>query len=120
MMGNTSSDSGESNPQVQEYVTDLIGKHPVVMFSKSYCPYCDMAKNALNSIGAKYEVIELNQRQDGSQIQNYLFRLTGQRTVPNVFIAEKSIGGGTETEQLQRSGQLKSLYDDAVQKYASK
>lgn len=29
---------------------------PVVVFSKSYCPYCTKAKNALNAVGAKFEV----------------------------------------------------------------
>lgn len=34
----------------------MVGKHGVVMYSKSYCPYCVKAKKALDSIGAKYEV----------------------------------------------------------------
>lgn len=39
-------------------------------------------------------VVELDQRSDGGAIQAALENLTGQRTVPNVFIGGKSIGGG--------------------------
>jgi glutaredoxin len=35
--------------------------------------------------------------------------LTGQSTVPNVFIAKKSIGGGDDTAALGRSGELDKL-----------
>jgi glutaredoxin 3 len=57
--------------------------HPAVIFSKTYCPYCDLAKNNLSAEGGKYEVIELDQRDDGSAIQAALAQLTGRRTVPN-------------------------------------
>ena len=72
----------------------------------SYCPFCTKAKRALDDAGAKYIVIELDERGDGSAIQSQLASLTGQRTVPNVFIGGKSIGGGDETAALHRSGQL--------------
>ena len=45
----------------QKLVDDEI-KKPVAVFSKSYCPFCKMAKDALNDAGAKYEAIELDQR----------------------------------------------------------
>ncbi len=111
-MGNFS--NGDTNPEVEQLVKSLVESNPVVVFSKSYCPYCDKAKNALKSIGAKYEVLELDQRQDGSQIQKYLRTLTGRSTVPNVFVVGKSIGGGDETAQLKQSGQLKTMYDAAI------
>jgi glutaredoxin len=57
--------------------------NPAVIFSKTYCPYCDLAKNNLTAEGGKFEVIELDQRDDGSAIQAALAQLTGRRTVPN-------------------------------------
>lgn len=39
----------------------LIDQHPVVVFSKSWCPYCKAAKALLSENGAKYEVLELDQ-----------------------------------------------------------
>ena len=52
---------------------------------------------------------QLDQNSDGSAIQSALAQLTGQRTVPNVFVGEKSIGGGSETAALHASGQLVPL-----------
>ncbi len=37
-------------------VKEMVGSHGVVVYSKTYCPYCTKAKTALNAIGAKYEV----------------------------------------------------------------
>eukprot|EP00903_Cladosiphon_okamuranus_P008394 g8070.t1 len=87
-------------------VKDMVGQHPVVVYSKSYCPFCTKAKKALNEIGAKYEVIELDKVEHGSAIQDALQSITGQRTVPNVFIGGSSIGGGDDTVRLQKSGEL--------------
>jgi glutaredoxin 3 len=44
---------------------------------------------------------------DGDQIQNYLAEKTGQRTVPNIFIEQKHIGGNSDLQSLKRSGELK-------------
>lgn len=43
-----------------EIVNKLITKSPVFVFSKSYCPYCLRAKQALRSINLEYDVMELN------------------------------------------------------------
>lgn len=48
-------------------------------------------------------------RPDGAEIQNALASLTGRRTVPNVFINQKSIGGGDDTEHLYRIGKLQEM-----------
>eukprot|EP00752_Nemacystus_decipiens_P012123 g10748.t1 len=84
----------------------MVDKHGVVVYSKSYCPFCVKAKKALDTIGAKYEVIELDKVEDGSAIQDALQSITGQRSVPNVFIGGTSIGGGDDTVRLQKSGEL--------------
>ncbi len=43
-----------------EVIAEAI-KAPVVVFSKSYCPYCDKAKEALTAVGAKFDVLELDE-----------------------------------------------------------
>ena len=80
------------------------------MFSKSYCPYCRATKKLLDGAGAKYFALELDQVEDGAAIQDALHALTGQRTVPNVFIARKHIGGNSE---LQARSDLKDLLSAA-------
>ena len=37
-------------------------KQPVMVFSKTYCPFCKMAKEALNGTGKPYDVCELDER----------------------------------------------------------
>lgn len=43
-------------PFAYSYVNGLVASKPLVVFSKSYCPYCAKAKTALKAVGAKYEV----------------------------------------------------------------
>ncbi|KAF7095924.1 hypothetical protein CFC21_097975, partial [Triticum aestivum] len=45
----------------------------------------------------------------GPQLQKVLERLTGQSTVPNVFIGGKHIGGCTDTVKLYRKGELATM-----------
>ncbi|GAX23679.1 thioredoxin reductase (NADPH) [Fistulifera solaris] len=91
-----------------ECLKDVVHKYPLVVFSKFSCPYCGMALEALGIIGANPHVIDLTYYGPKAHlVQTALAQLTGRRTVPNVFIGGESIGGGQETVQFQRSGQLK-------------
>ncbi|KAH6889692.1 thioredoxin-like protein [Thelonectria olida] len=94
-------------------VTQIINDNSVVVFSKSYCPYCRQTKQALDAIGAEYKALELDNLSDGGALQDAIERLTGQRTVPNTFINQKSIGGNSDLQGLLRSGELKTLLADA-------
>lgn len=75
-----------------------------MVFSKSYCPYCKNSKRILDDLKAKYEAIELDQVDDGADIQDALHKLTGQRTVPNIFIGRKHIGGNSDLENVKKNG----------------
>ena len=87
---------------------------PAQVFSKSYCPYCKKAKAVLGALSPKsYKVIELDERQDGDAMQDILGQMTGARSVPRVFIAGKCIGGGDDTERLNRDGKLKEMLQQA-------
>jgi glutaredoxin 3 len=57
-----------------------------MIFSKSYCPYCKKAKEAFTERKIDFKAIELDDIPNGSEIQAALLKLTGQRTVPNIFI----------------------------------
>jgi len=93
-------------------VQSIIDENPVAVFSKSYCPYCRAAKQLLSESGAKFYAIELDQIDDGSAIQSALGELTGQTTVPNIFIAKKHIGGNSDL-QAKKGGDLATLLKDA-------
>merc|ERR1712154_119756 len=89
------------------FVNSQIQSNSVLMFSKSYCPYCTKAKSALNSIPATFKSIELDTRQDMDEIQDYLQQLTGARSVPRVFVNGQFYGGGDDTAAGARNGELK-------------
>jgi glutaredoxin 3 len=66
----------------KDWVEAQIKSDKVVVFSKTYCPYCKMAKEALNNAGLKnFLVIELDTRDDGAEIQDILQGITGARSV---------------------------------------
>ncbi len=83
-----------------------------MVFSKSYCPYCQNTKRILGQHKAKFQAYELNQESDGDAIQRALLEMTGQRTVPNIFINKKHIGGNSDLENI-KSAELDSLLKEA-------
>ncbi|KAF1958300.1 glutaredoxin [Byssothecium circinans] len=92
-------------------VQSIIDENPVAVFSKSYCPHCRAAKQLLSASGAKFYAIELDQVDDGSDIQSALKDITGQGTVPNIFIGTQHIGGNSELQA--KKGDLSTLLKDA-------
>ncbi|EHY52495.1 Glutaredoxin [Exophiala dermatitidis] len=89
----------------------IIEQNPAVVFSKSYCPYCRATKSLLNEKHAKYYLLELDEVEDGAAIQDALEEITGQRSVPNIFIGQKHIGGNSDLQS--RKGELDSLLKSA-------
>ncbi|KAH7557320.1 hypothetical protein ACOSP7_026987 [Xanthoceras sorbifolium] len=92
---------------------EIVSSFPVVMFSKTYCGYCRKAKQLLTQLGASFKVIELDQESDGDEIQSALAQWTGQRTVPNLFVGGKHIGGCDALIERDREGKLVPLLTDA-------
>jgi len=89
----------------------IIDDNAVAVFSKSYCPYCKATKILLSQMGAKYYAIELDQVDDGSAIQSALEDITGQSSVPNIFIKQQHIGGNSDLQA--KKGDLPTLLKDA-------
>ena len=56
--------------------------------------------------GIEYKAIEINEEPDGAAIQEELQRITGQRTVPNVFVAQKHVGGSDALYKFYEEGKL--------------
>lgn len=83
--------------------------HIVIIFSKSYCPYSKKAKSILlekYTIVPTPYVVELDEHRLGPRLQAALEKSTGRRTVPNVLINGKSIGGGDDVQKLDMDGEL--------------
>nr|XP_014096381.2 glutaredoxin [Bactrocera oleae] len=98
-----------TSPQA-DMVRDIIGSNKVVIFSKSYCPYCTMAKEQFRKLSIDAHVVELDSRNDAEEIQNILEEITGCRTVPRCFINGKFIGGGTDVKKMYEQGTLQKFF----------
>eukprot|EP00118_Oscarella_pearsei_P028743 m.2815 g.2815 ORF g.2815 m.2815 type:complete len:123 (+) comp8922_c0_seq1:1032-1400(+) len=91
----------------KDWIIGELDAHLVVVFSKTYCPYCKRVKETLKDVGLKdFTVHELDERDDGEPLQNILAEMTGGRTVPRVFVKGEFIGGCDDTIKLKKSGEL--------------
>jgi glutaredoxin 3 len=91
-----------------DFVNTEIAAHDVVVFSKSYCPFCKKTKELFEDLNVDFTVYELNNMDDGADIQSSLLDLTGQNTVPNVFIKGQHLGGNSECQDAAKDGSLKT------------
>mmetsp|Transcript_1616 Transcript_1616/g.3492 ORF Transcript_1616/g.3492 Transcript_1616/m.3492 type:complete len:137 (+) Transcript_1616:147-557(+) len=93
-----------------EFVDAEIESNDVVVFSKSYCPFCTKTKELFNSMGVEYAVHELDQMGDqGPELQMALFQKTEQKSVPSVFVKQQHIGGNDDTQAAAKAGKLQEL-----------
>ncbi|MBA0690100.1 hypothetical protein Gotur_013773 [Gossypium turneri] len=105
--------SQEDTQMALDKVKHIVSSTPVVVFSKTYCGYCNRVKQLFAQLKASYKAIELDQESDGGEMQAALAEWTGQRTVPNVFIAGTHIGGCDSVIAKYQAGQLLNLLSDA-------
>ncbi|XP_020593264.1 glutaredoxin [Phalaenopsis equestris] len=96
-----------------EKAKEVVSSAEVVVFSKTYCPFCTRVKDLFSKLGAKHKVVELDKESDGSEIQSALAAWTGQRTVPNVFISGKHIGGCDNVMEKHNEGKLVPLLTES-------
>merc|ERR1711963_130394 len=83
-----------------ETVDQMVAANRVMVFSKTTCPFCTKIKNLFEQMKVKIEVLELDQIPNGHEVQAALLEKTGQKTVPNVFINQKHVGGHDDTMKL--------------------
>ncbi|CAM6117486.1 unnamed protein product [Calypogeia fissa] len=98
--------SGKSEAALEELIQSKNSGNAVVVYSKMWCPYCSMVKGLFTKLGVPFEVVELDQLADEMEVQDALRTLTGQSTVPNVFVGGKHIGGCDDTMDLHNRGEL--------------
>lgn len=68
-----------------------------VVWSKYHCPYCDQAKALLKQKGIEFEEKKIG---DGYTKEELLEAVPTARTVPQIFLDDKLIGGFTELKKL--------------------
>jgi len=92
-----------------EYIEAIIDTHDVVVFSKSYCPYCKATKALFRDMGVRPTVIELDEMENGSLIHEILSQMSDQDTVPNVYVKKQHVGGNDATHELADNGELQQM-----------
>ena len=105
----------EKEAWVKELIAKAASTKDVLCFSKTYWPYATKGKNALVACGVNFTLIELDEcgESRNGDVQSILESINGCHTVPNIISPNGFVGGGTETEELQRSGDLKTLLEEA-------
>ncbi|MEE3197405.1 MAG: glutaredoxin 3 [Pseudomonadota bacterium] len=78
----------------------------IVIYTSSNCGYCVAAKSLLRTKGADF--IEINILVDPERRQEMIER-SAKRTVPQIFIGERHIGGFEDLRELDRSDELDNL-----------
>ncbi|KXJ73452.1 hypothetical protein RP20_CCG015798 [Aedes albopictus] len=78
-------------------------------------PVADFVKSAIvkdkpfKKLNQPFTCYELDQRNDGDEIQSVLGSITGAKTVPRVFINGNFVGGGTDIKKMYSDGRLEKL-----------
>jgi glutaredoxin 3 len=78
----------------------------VTIYTTPYCPYCVRAKRLLERKGVGYREIDVA---DDDDARVRLAEQTGRRTVPQIFIGDRHVGGSDELHDLDARGELDPL-----------
>ena len=79
----------------------------VEIYSKKTCSYCNSAKKLLEQKGVVYTEIAVDQ--DSAKLEEMLARSNGRRTVPELFLNDKLIGGYDDLLALEKAKRLDGL-----------
>ncbi|MBS0423513.1 MAG: glutaredoxin 3 [Proteobacteria bacterium] len=79
----------------------------VIMYTTGFCPYCKMAESLLRAKGVQ-EIEKIRVDLEPKQRIEMMGK-TGRRTVPQIYIGEKHVGGYDDLAQLDREGELAVL-----------
>ncbi|HWA04014.1 MAG TPA: glutaredoxin 3 [Rhizomicrobium sp.] len=79
----------------------------VRIYTTPICPYCTRAKSLLRKKGADYQEIDVFMDCDARSEMEAVTH--GRRTVPQIFIGDRHVGGCDELYELDRKGELDPL-----------
>jgi glutaredoxin 3 len=78
----------------------------VVMYSTSWCPYCDRARRLLASKNAAFEEIDV---ESAPEKRAEMLQRSGRRSVPQIFIGDQHVGGSDDLAALEAAGKLDAM-----------
>ena len=83
----------------------------VTVYSKQVCPFCVRAKQLLDHKGVAYQEVMLDDQPELAK--QVVERSGGRRTVPQIFIDDRALGGFDDLQGLERSGLLDQYLQEA-------
>jgi glutaredoxin 3 len=78
----------------------------VVVYLAGWCPYCQRARGLLSKKGVQFREIDVD---DDPRLREEMIARSGRRTVPQIFIGEKHVGGCDDLLALDGRGELDRL-----------
>jgi glutaredoxin 3 len=75
----------------------------IVIYVTGWCPYCQRAQGLLTKKGLGYQVIDVD---EDPKARETMMARSGRRSVPQVFIGDKHVGGCDDLFALEGSGEL--------------
>jgi len=82
----------------------------VTVYVSDWCPYCQRAKGLLGSKNVVFSEINV---EDDPKLREEMIARSNRRTVPQIFIGDKHVGGCDDLFELDRSGELDRLIQGA-------
>ena len=79
----------------------------ITVYMGPMCSYCDAAKRLLNKKNIPYK--EINIALEEGKMEEMLKKSNGMKTIPQIFIEDKHIGGYDELRALENKGELDKL-----------
>jgi glutaredoxin 3 len=82
----------------------------ITVYLTDWCPYCRRARNLLTGKNVTFQEINV---EDEPKFREEMIARSGRRTVPQIFIGEKHVGGCDDLFALEASGELDRLLQGA-------
>lgn len=79
----------------------------IVIYVADFCPYCDRAKRLLDAKGVNYKTIDITE--DDNIREEMIEKSSGRKTVPQIFIGKRHVGGFDDLSLLDKQGDLDKL-----------
>ena len=82
----------------------------ILMYVTGWCPYCQRARGLLTQKGLEFTEIDV---EEDAKLREEMIARSGRRTVPQIFIGDRHVGGSDDLFALDGSGELDRLIQGA-------
>jgi glutaredoxin 3 len=87
-----------------------VSQPDIILYTAGWCPYCERARHLLTKKGLVFSEIHVD---DDAKSREEMIARSGRRTVPQVFIGTKHVGGCDDLFALDGTGELDRLIQGA-------